>query len=66
MLYAGLHHPGHLVAFALWVAENVAADVVLAVLLYPLLLRLWRRLTPEKRRRLLVLRDRILPPGDGE
>jgi hypothetical protein len=65
-LYAGLHPPGHLVAFLLWVAENVAADVVLTLMLYPVLLWVWRRLTPCERCRLTEIRDRVLPLDRAE
>lgn len=61
VLIAALHPPGFLVAFLLWVAEGLAMDLLKLLVISPALLYLWRRLTPEERRRARDLRDRFLP-----
>ncbi len=64
MAFAACHHPTLLVAVLWWLAGNVAADVALGLVLYPVLLRAWRRMSPHERSRLLKLRDRFFPPAE--
>ena len=61
VLFAAAHPPGFLVAFLLWVAEGLAMDLLKLAVISPLVLYLWRRLTPEERRRARELWDRLLP-----
>lgn len=64
MIFAALHPPGLLVWFLLWIAEGLAMDLLKSLLLSPLALYAWYKLTPEERCFLIGLWNRFLFPSD--
>lgn len=66
MLFAALHPPGLLTGFLVWIMEGLVMDILKYLLLSPLFFYIWRKLTPQERRRLVQLRDRLLPPPHSD